>query len=351
MSIPAYGPIWVQDHMKPSQAILSKPRDGEVLLLYLKEQKHTASVVLVKIARSKKQEVTASLPGSSDRGGSYTILQKYSSIRQRYKGHWQGRQRSSPTSRNLHVSEGSTPNPSGSMRINSRTSGPQEDISVMAGFREVTSKMTKWKDLRPAKSTRNCRTTRSIKVTVPGSCPIELKDILKSSTKGNECNLDYGPHPIDIERGPFPKDNTRCRTEPIQPPVLRWRNKSSPPGYQKEFLITSRLQRRFNRNYEFVCDVLQYFRVVRQRTSLHASPKGLVLPEKGMGRIMVFTRLLSSTEPLLPRVRVRPKKTKLKEKKNKLHNTAPPRCMLLQKIILQPISNHGAHKQEKRHTH
>ncbi|KAF3494840.1 hypothetical protein DY000_02052905 [Brassica cretica] len=115
--------------------------------------------------------------------------------------------------------------------------------------------MTKWKDLGPAKSTRNCRTTRSIKVTVPGSCPIELEDILKSSTKGNECSLDYGPHPIDIERGPFPKDKTRCRTEPIQPP-------------EHEALQNSGLQRRFNRNYEFLCDVLQYFRVVRKRTSL-----------------------------------------------------------------------------------
>ncbi|KAF2537187.1 hypothetical protein F2Q68_00021083 [Brassica cretica] len=49
-SIPAYGPIWVQNHMRPRQPILSKPRDGELLLLYLKEQKHTGSAVLVQRA-------------------------------------------------------------------------------------------------------------------------------------------------------------------------------------------------------------------------------------------------------------------------------------------------------------
>ncbi|KAF3590489.1 hypothetical protein DY000_02021835 [Brassica cretica] len=48
---------------------------------------------------------------------------KYCSIRQRYKGHWQGRQRSSSTSGNLHVSEGSTPKPSGSKRTSSTNSG------------------------------------------------------------------------------------------------------------------------------------------------------------------------------------------------------------------------------------
>ncbi|KAF3570116.1 hypothetical protein F2Q69_00058922 [Brassica cretica] len=57
-------------------------------------------------------------------------------------------------------------------RINSRTSGPQEDISVIDGFQEDTSNMTKWKDLRPAKSTRNCRTTRPTKVLLPRTCPI-----------------------------------------------------------------------------------------------------------------------------------------------------------------------------------
>ena len=36
----------IQNHMRPRQPILSKPRDGEVLLLYLKEHKHTWSAVL-----------------------------------------------------------------------------------------------------------------------------------------------------------------------------------------------------------------------------------------------------------------------------------------------------------------
>ncbi|KAF2588000.1 hypothetical protein F2Q70_00038349 [Brassica cretica] len=123
---------------------------------------------------------------------------------QRYKGHWQGRQRSSPTSWNLHISEGFTPKPSDSKRtsstnsgflgdeahkppcfrrINSRTSGPQEDISVIGGFREDTSNMTKWRDLRPAKSTRNGRTTRPTKVLLPRSCRIDLEGITNGSTE------------------------------------------------------------------------------------------------------------------------------------------------------------------------
>ena len=129
---------------------------------------------------------------------------KYCSIRQWYKGHWQCRHRCSPKSGNLHVSEGSTPKPSGSKRtsstnfgflgdeahkppclrrINSRTSRPQEDISVIDAFREDTSNMTKWKDLRPAKSTKNCRTTRPTKVLLPRSCPIDLEGIPNGSTE------------------------------------------------------------------------------------------------------------------------------------------------------------------------
>ena len=38
---------------------------------------------------------------------------------------------------------------------------------------------------------------------------------LKSSTKGNECSLDYCTHPIDIKPDPFSKDRARCRIEPI----------------------------------------------------------------------------------------------------------------------------------------
>ena len=94
--------------------------------------------------------------------------QKYYSIRQRYKGHLQGRQGNSPTSGNLHVSEGSTPKSSVSKRtsstnprflgdnaykppcfrnINFRTSGPKEDISKIDGFWEDTSNMKNQKTL------------------------------------------------------------------------------------------------------------------------------------------------------------------------------------------------------------
>ncbi|KAF3601623.1 hypothetical protein F2Q69_00035878 [Brassica cretica] len=49
--------------------------------------------------------------------------QTYCSIRQMYKGHWQGKRRSSPASGNLHVSEGSTSKPSGSKRTSSTNYG------------------------------------------------------------------------------------------------------------------------------------------------------------------------------------------------------------------------------------
>ncbi|KAF3551000.1 hypothetical protein DY000_02007128 [Brassica cretica] len=51
-------------------------------------------------------------------------------------------------------------------------------------------------------------------------------------------------------------------------------------------------------NYESLNDVLRYLRVVRRRISLHAPTKGLVLPEKGTRRIMVFTRLLQNSSCL-----------------------------------------------------
>ncbi|WZZ27678.1 hypothetical protein YC2023_011079 [Brassica napus] len=86
-------------------------------------------------------------------------------------------------SHNLHISEGSTPKPSGSRRINSRTSGAQEEISVIAGFQEYTSKITKGKDLRPAKRTINFRTTRPTKFLLPRSCPLDLQGITNGSTE------------------------------------------------------------------------------------------------------------------------------------------------------------------------
>ncbi|KAL0802534.1 hypothetical protein Bca101_057710 [Brassica carinata] len=79
------------------------------------------------------------------------------------------------------------------------------------------------------------RTMHPTKVLVQGSCPIELEDILKSCTKGNECSLDYGPHPIDIESGPPPEDRVRCRLKSIQLLGPRQKNKGSPPDKKMEF--------------------------------------------------------------------------------------------------------------------
>ena len=156
--------------------------------------------------------------------------QTYCFIRQRYKGHWQGRRRSSPESGNLYVSEGSTPKPSGSRRINSRTIGPQDDISVITGFQEYTSKITKGKDLRPAKSTRNCRTTRPTKVLLPRSCPIDLEGTPNGSTEGNMCYLNHSPRLIDIGSGPSPEDRVRCCIKSIKTLGSRLQNKYTSPG-------------------------------------------------------------------------------------------------------------------------
>ncbi|KAL0716133.1 hypothetical protein Bca4012_065455 [Brassica carinata] len=77
----------------------------------------------------------------------------------------------------------------GSKRVNPMTSTFQEVISKEnLGFRTIFSIIF--------------RTMHPTKVLVQGRCPIELEDILKSCTKGNECSLDNGPHPIDIESGP-----------------------------------------------------------------------------------------------------------------------------------------------------
>ena len=92
--------------MRSCQPTLSKPRDREVLSLYLKNKS------------------TQGVP-------SWRKEQKYCSIRQRYKGHWQGRQRSSPTSENLHVSEGSTPKPLGSKRTSSTSHSMRSNIVLL----------------------------------------------------------------------------------------------------------------------------------------------------------------------------------------------------------------------------
>ncbi|KAF3592147.1 hypothetical protein DY000_02023975, partial [Brassica cretica] len=243
--------------------------------------------------------------------------QNYCSTRQRYKGHWQGRQRSSPTSGNLHVSEGSTPKPSGSKRtsstnsgflgdeahkprcfrrINFRTSGPQEDISVIDGFREDTSNMTKWRDLRPAKSTRNCRTTRPTrhtKVLLPRSCPIDLESIMNGSMEATGAISTTAHIQSTSKVALIPRN--------LQGP----KDKSTgPTGSEHEALESLKFQRRITGDYEFLHDVHRYFGVVRRRISLHASTKGLVPPEEGMRKNAVFTRLLPSMELLHPRVMV-----------------------------------------------
>ncbi|KAH0867757.1 hypothetical protein HID58_074779 [Brassica napus] len=189
--------------MRPCQPILSKPRDGEVFLLYLKEQKHTGSVVLVQRANIllHTPEVQRSLARQTE---------ELASIRE----------------------------PPCFIRINSITSGPQEDISVIA-------------DLRPAKSTRNCRTTRPTKLLLPQSCPIDLEGTPNGSSEGNGCYLDNSPHLIDIESGPSPKERLRC---------------------------CIKFQRRISRDYKFLRDVRRRLRVVRRRIGLHASTKGPVHP-------------------------------------------------------------------------
>ncbi|KAG2293053.1 hypothetical protein Bca52824_039722 [Brassica carinata] len=174
-------------------------------------------------------------------------------------------------------------------RINSRTFGPQEDISVINGFREDTSNMTKWKDLRPAKSTRNCRTTRPTKVLLSRSCPIDLEGIPNGSTEAmgaisTTAHIQSTSRVVHLRR--------------IECDVLL-----SPTGSEHEAFESLRFRRRIIRDYKFLHDVRRYLRVVRRRISLHASTKGLVPPDEGMRKIATFTRLLPSTELLHPRVR------------------------------------------------
>ncbi|WZZ44809.1 hypothetical protein YC2023_041068 [Brassica napus] len=61
-----------------------------------------------------------------------------------------------------------------------------------------------------------------------------LEDILNGSVKGNQRNLDIGPHPVYIESGPPSKDKVRCRIKSIQPLGSRQHNKDSPIGKKTE---------------------------------------------------------------------------------------------------------------------
>jgi len=111
--------------------------------------------------------------------------------------------------------------------------------------------MTIYKDLKPDKSTGNCRTTCPTKVLLPQSCPIDLEGTPNGSTEGNECYLDNSPHPIDIESGPSPEDRVRFCIKSIKTMGSRLQNKYSPPGAisidppasEHWFLETSRFPR------------------------------------------------------------------------------------------------------------
>ncbi|KAH0892846.1 LOW QUALITY PROTEIN: hypothetical protein HID58_055275 [Brassica napus] len=280
-SILAYGPIWVQNHMRPRQSILSKPRDGEVLLLYLKEQRHTGSAVLVQRSLARQTEELAN-------------IREPPCIRRIYPKTFGFQENQF---HKLQVSRGRSP----------QTSMFQEDKfqkhRASGGYlREDTSNMTKWRDLRPAKSTINCRTTHPKKVLLPRRCPIYLEGIMNGSTEATG-TISTTAHIQSTSRVVHLR-----RTECDVILTCQSTNSSKPPG------ITG--------DNEFLHDVHQYFGVVRRRIGLQASTNGLVPPEEGMRKIAVFTRLLPSMELLHPRVRV------------------------LQKIILQPISNHGVHKHE-----
>ncbi|KAG2282803.1 hypothetical protein Bca52824_054023 [Brassica carinata] len=188
-------------------------------------------------------------------------------------------------------------------RINSRTSGPQEDISVIDEFREDTSNMTKWKDLRPAKSTRNCRTTRPTKVLLPRSCPIDIEGIPNGSTEATgaistTAHIQSTSRVVHLRR-------TWCDVE----------KPTGPTGSEHEALESLRFRRRIVRDYKI---------------GHHASTKGLVPPEEGIRKIVVFTQLLPSTELLHPRVRVQLCATEVLARKTDLayHCNANPRSRI-----------------------
>ncbi|KAF3564628.1 hypothetical protein DY000_02016277 [Brassica cretica] len=210
-------------------------------------------------------------------------------MRQRYKDHWQGRQRSSPTSGNLHVSEGATPKSLGSKRtsstnfgflgdeahkppcfrrINSRTFGPQEDISVIDGFREDTFNMEYSK--------------------------------LPHGSNGRNLDNSHIQSTLRVVHLWRPKSS---RVIALIPRNLQEKS-TGPTRSEHEALESLRFQRRIVRDYKFLHDVHRYLKVVRRRIGLHASTKVLVPREEGMRKITVFTRLLPSTELFHPKVRV-----------------------------------------------
>ncbi|KAF2570178.1 hypothetical protein F2Q70_00004157 [Brassica cretica] len=114
--------------------------------------------------------------------------------------------------------------------------------------------MTKRRDLRPAKSTRNCGTTCPTKVLLPRSCPIDLE---AKQRFASGCNI-----------------YRSSRVRALIPRNLQEKS-TGPTGSEHESLESLKSWRRI----------------------------GLVPPEEGMRKITVFTRLLPSTELLHPRVR------------------------------------------------
>ena len=54
--------------------------------------------------------------------------------------------------------------------------------------------------------------------------------MLNGSTKGNQCNLDIGPHPVDIESGPSSEDRVRFFMKSIETMGSRQQDEDSPPG-------------------------------------------------------------------------------------------------------------------------
>ncbi|KAF2537182.1 hypothetical protein F2Q68_00021084 [Brassica cretica] len=121
--------------------------------------------------------------------------------------------------------------------------------------------MTKWKDLRPAKSTRYYRTTHPTKVLLPRSCSIDLEAKQRFTSWYN------------IYRS--------SRVKALIPRNLQ-KKSTGPTGSEHEALESLRFRRRIVRDYKFKHDVRRYLRVVQRRIRHHASTKGLVPPEEGM---------------------------------------------------------------------
>ncbi|WZZ70550.1 hypothetical protein YC2023_081920 [Brassica napus] len=154
--------------------------------------------------------------------------------------------------------------------------------------------------MRPAKSTRNCRTSRATKVLLPRSSPIDLEGTPNGSTDGNGCYLDNSPHPIDLESGPSLEDRVRCCIKSIETLGINLQVQQDQNMKPLGALDSREESSGTTSSYTTYVDTSGE---VRQRIGLHASTKDLIPPEEGMRKIAVFTRLLPSTKLLHPRVR------------------------------------------------